>query len=524
MVPKLLAKRACRRLRPSQVLCILSFLACANGTAFAATYHIDATAGDDANAGTDRSTAWQSWGKLLDGIDAGTVGAGDTVLVRPGRYRAHAGPTSFPLPWKVEGNAAATIGGAPGAPLTISVDIFYPGDVEITAALPGGYSSAARQWTTPWAPAALDCTDAGIPWSCCAGVSIGCPSIYRTDVDMVGRSKGVGPGACFQPGSEPGRDPVMWESLYSGEGTPVDLPAFTAGRDQCWFYIETESDCLAAGDPWRCCEGPATGSTCTENARVYARTSADASPAMLATPPEFPAGAILELGDIGEVTHVRLTNAANGRRFHLRWGTSALLRFKAAHHINIEDFELGYNSRIRSNKTLAFGAAARSGSGFPRNTQGSSYLVFVTENATTPQHHFSFKRGIVEKGQGDEAFHIGSPVPQIGQTPATCASVVDCTETALGNPVLCADLADCNQGGRACCYYVPEDDFGLNVYEDLEIRDIPWQIANGADFYGNGAYTWPPSPYSPTWDVPYGSHFSPLGGGGQTPGGLKCEP
>lgn len=83
-------------------------------SSWAATYHVDATAGDDTRDGGTPQTAWKTLGKA-----AGSVQPGDTVVVGPGVYFEH-----------VTLNKA----GRPDKPITFKADSVQPDRVIITGA------------------------------------------------------------------------------------------------------------------------------------------------------------------------------------------------------------------------------------------------------------------------------------------------------------------------------------------------------------------------------------------------------
>ena len=67
------------------------------------------------------------------------------------------------------------------------------------------------------------------------------------------------------------------------------------------------------------------------------------------------------------------------------------------------------------------------------------------------------------------------------------------------------------------CYYHDNTTSGSDLLEDLEFTDQPWEVTNGDTSLYGYAYSWPPSGYS-AWNAQYSTHFSPLGGGGESPG------
>jgi hypothetical protein len=232
----------------------------------------------------------------------------------------------------------------------------------------------------------------------------------------------------------------------------------------------------------------------------------------------------MELGATATVQHVTFSNGGNGRTFYFRWGATYVIHLTWAPYLTFEDFEIGYNSTVRpqcgsgsgaSCAVNGVGAGTRSGSGFPRDTAGASYLLLAgaeaSLNSNTPG--LTMRRGRFVAAQGDEAMHISSPPLSTGTNPASCSTVADCTQTALGTAVLCTG---------ATCYYHDDTTSGAALFEDLEFAQQPWEVANGDTATYGYAYSWPPPGYS-GWSAQYPTHFSPLGGGGETPGAFIIQ-
>jgi len=477
------ARRNIRSLGLSVVMVIVALPAAAT------TYYVDGVDGDDGVAGTSRGAgAWRTWAKMLAEIDAGTVTAGDTVLIRPGRYWASDGGGSFDN-WRIDGPAGGTV----AMPITISVDTFYEGDVEISGSVPGGFNTAngyPQDRSSDW----VATTDGH-----------GHTVYYTVSNDFyLGHNRG--PGVAFQPGAQcvgganhggwcssagdcpngscsvvEGADPTLFEVLYSPDVVPIAIPAFTPGRNQCWVSLERTEQCGGPGTPWACCTGVGTGS-CSGERRVYVQTAGGAAPDAISPPVEIPFHSVLDIGLGGIVEHIRFTNNDNGRTLHLRWGVSNVMVLRAARYLVFEDFDLGYNSSTTVWPPGQFGKPAmESGSGFPRNNGGPTYLIHHAAAWSSENHHVTYRRGRIHHAAGDEAVHM------------------DC-------PNYCATAQDVANAGR-------------HLFEDMEFAHTPWEVANETPVYpGGGAYAWPPPGYDAAWATTYPTHYSPLGGGSQSPG------
>jgi hypothetical protein len=492
-------------------------------SSLATTYYIDAVAGSDANAGTSRGAAWRTLAKAYGKINDAVIVGDDVILIRPGRYYALDGPTgsSNSAPFRLDGVANQNRGGTAGHPVTASVDTFYSGDVEITGSLPGNWNTSTGKtfsYTAAWIAAATECTGSNAPWTCCTGSRTGCAGVWYSTAPSPNNTAGTGAGVCFQPGADPGDAPTMWEILYAPGTAPAAMPAFTPGRNQCWFRPEYANFCTGSREPYACCTAAGTGAACLGTVRVYAQTATGAAPGAISPAIEFPvSAAVLTLGRVGTIQYLTFSNGNNGRRFFWRWGVTNILNIHNAHHLTFEDFEIGYNSTVRprcgsgSGVTCAAGTVpvgTRSGSGFPRDTGGPSYLIVQSEGTSDIHHDQTFRRGVILRVQGDEAIHQGAGPLATGTNPASCSSVSDCTQTSLGTAVLCSS---------STCYYHDNTTSGSDLLEGLEFTDQPWEVPNGdTSLYGYG-YSWPPTGYS-AWNAAYATHFSPLGGGGQTPG------
>jgi hypothetical protein len=495
------------------------------GTARATTYYVDAVAGSDGNAGTSRVAAWRTLAQVWNKITDATIGGDDLVLMRPGRYYVLDG-TSSDSTERLPGVLNQVRGGTAGHPITISVDTNYGGNVEITGSLPGNWNKAAGKTydrTSAWTTVASECTGNGAPWACCTGSGAGCAGIYYTAAPPPNGSTGTGPGTCFQPGANPGDAPTMWKILYSADSAPITMPSFEAGKNQCWFRPEYAQFCTAASEPYACCTAAGVGASCIGTVRVYAKTASGAAPDAISPPLEFPV-AVAEgnFGRSGTIQYLTITNNGNGRIFYWRWGIANGLQITRLNYAVFEDFEIGYQSMSRafcgsgSGATCAasgYSAGMRSGSGFPRNTGGFAYLVREVEAlgvAPPLHHHNTLRRGVIRRGQGDEAYHQCATTNTlvVGTNPASCTTVADCTQTSLGTAVLCSS---------STCYYHDTSGEGYETFEDVEFAEIPWEVTNGDTATYGDAYSWPPPGYG-AWSSVYASSFSPLGGGGQTAG------
>ncbi len=235
------------------------------------------------------------------------------------------------------------------------------------------------------------------------------------------------------------------------------------------------------------------------------RTASGTNPGSVSPAVEVPYGMILDVNSATTPTaYLTFTNHGNGRIFHFLWAMKLIAAFRNAHHWVIEDFDLGYNSLAAPSLLTARGAWIDSGSGWPRNNGGSSYLVHYSA-AAAPQavHHLTWRRGKVHGSSGDEAFHVGRRDVSSG----TCSTLANCTATQNGIPVAC------NSG--TCVY--------ANVYGDtfdtVEFSDAPWSVPNNqAPNASTVPQKWPPSNYPAAWANIYKTHWSPLGGGGQSGG------
>lgn len=507
-------------------------------SAAAATFYVDGTSGSDAAGGTSRgASAWRTWPRLLDAIEAGTVGADDTVFIRPGRY----GTTGFNANWLQTGG-----GSSDAHRLTISVDTFYSGDVEITGAQAAGQAGASG-WHTAYACAGttdpalvgLVCDsgggtpiDARCPGGSCSPVS----NVYWMSTGMPGASNFALPGMAFQPDPVPGGapcttnadcgntracdqyigrcDPTLFEILYAPEQVPIIMPSFPSGRNSTWVYKEIPfttgggSACRAASVPWACCTGLGSGPTCLTTDRTYVRMKDNTNPELAVPPVMVPMEAPLvfynKVGGTG-AQYITFTNNDNGRLFHFLWGQAGVITFGNAIGITIEDFDAGFNSMSRavdpgfatSNTWLYSGAA------WPRGNGGPQYIIemqpgYGTGTCASPPRarDLKLRRGFIRKSAGDELIHN------------------DCMEIG--------------PGGYG-------DTSNALLLEDVEMYESPWLVAVGAsrdmdndgvddlndigaDIYGHSNYVWPPTNYRAGWSVQVQGMFSPLGGGGESAG------
>ena len=495
------------------------------------SFYVDSIAGSDANAGTSRITAWRTLAKAYSKINDAAILGGDTIYVRPGVYRALDGPTGTSIgstTWRIPGVSGQTRGGSTGSQVTFTVDTYYAGNVEITGALPGNWNKASGKTydrTTAWTATSGECTANGTPWSCCTGLGTGCANIWYTAAPSPYATTGTGPGTCFQPGANPGGAPKMWEIKYSADSAPITMPTFDSGKNQCWIRPEYANHCTAAGEPYACCTAAGAGASCLGTVRVYAHPANGNAPDAQSPPVEMPVATnVLDLGLTGAVQYMSFTNNGNGRKFYWRWGTTRIITALLTPHITFEDFEIAYNSRTRPNcgsgsdATCAqngVGAGTRSGSGFPRDTGGASYLLQAGSESLTGMNTegLALRRGVFASAQGDEALHIAAGPRVMGTNPASCTTVTDCTQTSLGTAVMCAS---------SVCYYHNNTITGSMMIEDVEFTEQPWEVANGDTSTYGYAYSWPPSGYT-AWNANYSTHFSPLGGGGQSPGAFIIQ-
>jgi hypothetical protein len=459
--------------------------------ASATTWVVD-TKGSDANPGT-AAAPWRTWAKFVTAINAGTIRPGDTVLFRPGRYMLCDGLSN---PYQsLDGP-----GGAPGQPITVSVDTSQPGDVEFD-----GGAQAGKCGVPPWKQAfscrsgpnagAICNSDAD-----CGGVSGNCvtmPGVWWTiaapDTGNGNFFGGLVAGAAYQPSTTPGGAPKIYERLYAQAGSAqVKMPTFTPGHAQMMPYAmlpgtwQGKNACTAPQVPWFCCTGAGTG-TCS-NSRIYVQTESGADPSTIGDahfgPVEFPYMPFLLWNASPSITlqYVTFTNNNNGRMFHFRWALTGIMILKNADHVTFEDCDFGYTSRSIAQAHLNNTGVANA-SNFPPYNQGDSYMIvgWWDNGGANVVRNITFRRGKVHGTQGNEAIHF------------------------LGGPK---------------SRFYPSF-----VFEYMEIGDTPYAVPDGASgtTLTPNAYTnqvqksWPPPGYS-AWANVFPTHWGPLGGGANTDG------
>lgn len=592
-----------------RALVVASLLVCATGGQ-AATYYVDGTAGADTNDGTARGAlsgghgAWATWGMWINRLNAGAILPGDQVLIRPGRYHVSDGTKGN---WLVTGT-----GGTPGHNIVVSVDENYAGDIEVEgAAAPGVKTCAAgthagagclvdgdcpastctgalfNSNVTAWAQAhTCDGASAGAPCDvdadCIAGgVCANTPTaVYWTRMDANVDTTGNTGGTAFQPGANPGDPPTFFDILYSPPGTYVQMPTFSANKNQVWVYTEKGATCRASRSPWLCCTQLAgannsppgdqgcSGRTCCagiagtgdqkRSGRIYVHTASGLRPDLVSPPVEVPFGgfAIFWWNAPSATPTHDITFSTGGRRTtHFWWGEKSLMEVYNAHHITFEDADFRYNSGVAvPSVRLTFPPIVDAGSGWPRDNGGPFYLIDANAGATHQAHHFTFKNSTVGFSAGDENIHwghfeangtcasgtnAGKPCLDLLATShcgagvtctkdtTPCTTADDCLNTSLGAASAVCECASPVAGTGQCagasgtCIYSRN---GANTFgTGLTVRDSPWAVPNGQAANANsGALSWPPGDGLNTaylgvgWENIF--HFwSPLGGGGQSP-------
>ncbi len=453
---------------------------------------VDGKTGSDSGSGR-ANAPWRTWGKLITALNAGTIGPGDQVWIRPGRYAACEGQGFW--------ESLRGPGGTAAAPITISVDTSLPGDVEIHGSSRGGHCG-----NSAWLPAKR-CSGGSLSGAVCeangdclgGGTCATVPNLFYTVLGLSTANSwdgGVeGPGVAFQPALAPvGGAPKIFEILYSDAptaGSPPRMPAFTPGRDQYWPYPIMARKCTANKVPWFCCTGAGTG-TCGRP-RGYVQTASGAAPDAVGTgqygPVELPHSKhVLTQGNgsTAPTTYIRFTNHVggvdSGRTFYFWWATTGILQLGNAHHLLFEDFDIAYNSRSSAMSGVSTGTT------FPRFIGGDTYLVnpIASNSSYGPRnvvHDITFRHGKIHGSQGNELVHSNS--------------------------------------GALDRFY------GL-TFEGVEFADGPWSVPNGVSSTpgtgnANGnqvSKAWPPPNYRPKWSNTYNTHWSPLGGGGVTSGAM----
>jgi hypothetical protein len=451
----------------------------------ATTWYFDTT-GSDAGAGTQVSP-WRTWNKFTTVINAGTVHPGDTVLFRPGEYNVCDAGNPF--------TSLDAAGGTPGNPITISVDTAQAGDVLFTGSARKGICgittwNQANQCTTgPWLNAACDSNA-----DCAGGTCAPMPGVWWTIAASDNASTyfgGMMGGAAFQLATTVGAAPKIYERLWAPSGSAqVHFPTFTAGHAQMFPYAtlpavwQGTNACTADHIPWLCCTGLGTG-TCS-NSRMYVQTESGAAPDAVADanfgPVEFPVTTQVLQNFVNlssPIQYLTFTNHGNGRQFHFWWGITGIMLLKNADQITFEDSDFGYRSRIITQSYLTNGQPHSSG--FPPYDQGDSYMITGWNDiGTNVVRGITFRRSKIHGTIGNEAIHfLGGPQARF---------------------------------------------FGI-TFENDEIGDAPYAVVDGQSgtTLTPNAYTnqvqkfWPPPTYS-AWSPLFGTHWGPLGGGGNTDG------
>jgi hypothetical protein len=452
----------------------------------AATWVLDAAAGNDANAGTATSP-WRTWGKFTNKINDGTIHPADTVLFRPGRYTMCDGISPYQ---SLDGP-----GGSAGKPITVSVDTSRPGNVEFHGGAQAGvcgipaWTQARKCTSGPYVDAACN-TNA----ECGGGTCTNMPGVFWTVAAQDNNYNffgGMVGGVAYQPSTTPGGAPKIYERLYSQSGSAqVKMPTFTPGHAQVMPYPtlppvwNSTNACTADKTPWLCCTGAGTG-TCS-NSRIYVQTETGASPSTVGDanfgPVEFPYLPVLFYNANLTTTlqYVTFTNNNNGRLFHFRWSLTNTMVLKNADHLTFEDIDLGYTSRAIAQAHLTSTGVAN-GSNFPPYNQGDSYqIVGWNATGTNVVRNIAFRRGKIHGTPGNEQIHF------LGGPKATHNNI---------------------------------------TFETLEIGDGPYAVPDGAsgttltpNAYANQVNkSWPPPGYG-AWAGVFPTHWGPLGGGGNTDG------
>lgn len=544
-------------------IAVLILFALLNSTIVqATTFHVDSgtisgTPGSDGGNGT--TTPWKSWNKVLSAIGAGTVGPGDTISIMPGRYLATG---AYP--------SVHSGGGTAINPLTITIDTSIAGNVEVVGATTAGNTGA-----TSWVQASTcssgtdsvtsisavgtpcdtnaDCGNSGTPT--CSLV----PNVFYTIAPGVNESSGVVAGTVYQPGATPGAEPKIFEILYAPSTTPIVMPTFTQGHDQAWPYSpiahlnsQNQDLCTGVETPWYCCTGVGTGCAGKGN-RIYVQVAASTSGTMIApgtntggfsaaSPPvEIPIATLGDFdGNTSSINYVNITNNNNGRTFYFWWVPTTVFTFRNAHDWNIEDSDIAYNTRIWPHLIGSDGPKTTQ-SVFPRDSAGPMYLIFITAGAKPQRiYNINLNRTVVHKDAGDEGIHASSSISILScnsganngkdcttndiNSSTGCGTGAVCTGGGCCVPIqTCTTIADCtNTVGLAVacnpsgqCVFSRNDH--LNVFNST-FDKLPWAVVNGnqpnsASVIGS----WPPAGYA-AWSGQFGTHFSPLGGGGQSPG------
>ncbi len=460
----------------------------------AETFYVNSGSGDDTNSGL-AGAPWRTWHQLLVKIGDGTIKGDDKVLMYPGFYPAW--ENGLYRETDLACKTGGTCGGTEGHPVTISIDTAGEGDVQIE-----GAGKAGSQGNGPLVQA-MKCSGGDDPGTVCdssdqcagGGTCVEVPGVYYMS-DLHGTSESFGKlgGTAFERAGEPGSAPKFYETLYSPqveEGHPVIMPEFTDGHDEFWPYAQTKGQCTKAHMPWACCTGSQQGS-CEPTRRAYIHRADGSKPDST----YIPMGNVLHCGtdypeDGHDAQYITFTNDNNGRRFHFWWATTTVMYFHQCHHMTFEDFTVQYNSSAmpcsggggyegqpcdpNMNPDVA------SGSGFPRNLGGPIYLLVAAPgHAPARTNDITFRRGRVGYAAGDEAWHWSG-----------------------GDD-------DSRQGNL--------------VIDQVEIAHIPWAVPNGQAPNGNSvAQSWPPKNYPDSYKSYYPTHWSPLGGGGQSPGAFIIQ-
>lgn len=519
-----------------------------NVRAVGTTWYFDNTAGVDAHdCHTDRTQACKSWTKFISLFNAGTIAAGDTVLFRPGRYQTNpsGGLSSIQM---------TAAGGTSGAHITVSVDTFYSGNVEIDGALAPGPTTVNGVTVgnfTNWAQARkcsggtkngvdatntvcdtdADCTDGTtttISGTLCSDVT---GVFYTRASNNHGDTGGNTPGYAFQPGANVGDSPKFFTVLFSPPQTPIVMPTFAS--DTVWSYTEKAAVCRATGVPWTCCTASGVGATCgsttgsvNRDQRVYVKTAAGTRPDLQSPPVEIPFGGFSHLWVNGSspTKFVDFTNNSNGRQFYWWHTQKSLVVLQNATDFLFRNINFAYQGYITPSKILSRNAWTDSGSAWPRNNGGSAYLI--QSGVVKNERNNTFKDLDVGYSCGDENIHLtfGTQVETGAcNTSPTCSGGVCSNNAAVSCNVnrecLGAECTATSNGiGGVCdtdtslCHYSPT---GGDLFENVNIHDAAWATLN--DTQPNSATAachWAPSNYS-GWGSAY-TYCSALGGGGQS--------
>jgi len=464
---------------------------------FGKTVVLDATLGNDNNAGTS-AAPWRTYAKFRLAMTTGNIAPGDTVLWRPGRYAVcDTLPSVNSVIW----------GGGAGGTITMSVDTSVPGDVEIHGgAHPGicnvpAWTQASQCTVGAFVGAACDvnadCGSNGV----CSSVPL--PGVYWTYATGSTNNEwwgGLNASVAYQPSKTPGGAPKIYERLWAQSGvTWVKMPVFTPGHAQAFPYAVGPPNggtwgagpvCTGRATPFWCCTGAGTG-TCDQG-RIYVQTESGTIPSSVADSTydnvEFPY--VPQLINNGDSTlllrNFTVTNNGNGRIFHFWWALTNIIFLRDADTITFEDFDIAYLARLSALAHMGETGGNANASNFPPYIKGDSYMIsgYPPDQGNVVRNTI-WRRGKVHGTCGNEAIHF------IG-----------------GNIVTHAN----------------------HLIENVEIGDTPFAVQAGQvetnltrnTYTGQVTKSWPPATYS-AWSTVFPNppgFWGPLGGGGNTDGAI----